>query len=49
MANDSKQAATLKQLVEAAYEVEAFEPNPTRAEADLRCTHKSRLMRNLWR
>ena len=30
MANDSKQAATLKQLVEAAYEVEAFEPNLTR-------------------
>jgi hypothetical protein len=39
----AKQAATLKQLVEAAYEVEAFEPNLTRAEADLRCTHKSRL------
>jgi hypothetical protein len=31
-----EQAATLKQLAEAAYELEAFQPNLTRAEADLR-------------
>jgi hypothetical protein len=30
------QAATLKRLAEAAYELEAFQPNLTRAEADLR-------------
>ncbi len=31
-----EQAATLKRLAEAAYELEAFQPNLTRAEADLR-------------
>jgi len=30
------QAATLKRLAQAAYELEAFQPNLTRAEADLR-------------
>ena len=30
------QAATLKRLAEAAYELEAFKPNLTRAEADVR-------------
>ena len=30
------QAATLKRLAEAAYEREVFQPNLTRAEADLR-------------
>jgi hypothetical protein len=30
------QAATLKRLAEAAYEREAFKPNLTRAEADVR-------------
>jgi hypothetical protein len=45
----AEQAATLKRLAEAAYELEAFQPNLTRAEADLRCTYKSRLMKNLWR
>jgi hypothetical protein len=30
------QAATLKRLAEAAYELETFKPNLTRAEADLR-------------
>jgi hypothetical protein len=29
-------AATVKRLAEAAYELEAFQPNLTRAEADLR-------------
>jgi hypothetical protein len=29
-------AATLKRLAQAAYELEAFQPNLTRAEADLR-------------
>jgi DUF3072 family protein len=32
----AQQAATLKQLAEAAYDLEAFQPNLTRAEADLR-------------
>jgi len=32
----AEQAATLKRLAEAAYEREAFQPNLTRAEADLR-------------
>jgi hypothetical protein len=45
----TEQAPTLKRLAEAAYELEAFQPNLTRVEADPRCTHKSRLMRNLWR
>jgi hypothetical protein len=31
-----EQAVTLKRLAEAAYELEAFQPNLTRAEADLR-------------
>ena len=31
-----EQAATLKRLAEAAYELEAFQPTLTRAEADLR-------------
>jgi hypothetical protein len=30
------QAATLKRLAEAAYELDAFQPNLTRAEADQR-------------
>jgi len=30
------QAATLKRLAKAAYELDAFKPNLTRAEADLR-------------
>jgi len=32
----AEQAATLKRLAEAAYELETFQPNLTRAEADLR-------------
>ena len=32
----AEQAATLKRLAEAAYELEAFQPNLTHAEADLR-------------
>ena len=32
----AEQAATLRRLAEAAYELEAFKPNLTRAEADLR-------------
>ena len=32
----AEQAATLKRLAEAAYELEGFQPNLTRAEADLR-------------
>ena len=32
----AEQAATLKKLAEAAYELEAFQPNLTRAEVDLR-------------
>ena len=32
----AQQAVTLKQLAKAAYELEAFKPNLTRAEADLR-------------
>jgi hypothetical protein len=32
----AEQAATLKRLAEAAYELDAFKPNLTRAEADLR-------------
>jgi hypothetical protein len=31
-----EQAATIKRLAEAAYELDAFKPNLTRAEADLR-------------
>ena len=31
-----EQAATLKELAKAAYELDAFKPNLTRAEADLR-------------
>jgi hypothetical protein len=31
-----EQAATLRQLAKAAYELDAFKPNLTRAEADLR-------------
>jgi hypothetical protein len=31
-----EQAATLKRLAQAAYELEAFQPNLTLAEADLR-------------
>ena len=41
------QAATLKRLAEAAYERDAFKPNLTRAEADLRIamlTAKLRLL-----
>jgi hypothetical protein len=33
----AEQAATLKRLAKAAYELDAFKPNLTRAEADLRC------------
>jgi hypothetical protein len=43
----AEQAATLKRLAEAAYELEAFQPNLTRAEADLRIamlTAKLKLM-----
>ena len=32
----AEQTATLRRLAEAAYELEAFKPNLTRAEADLR-------------
>ena len=32
----AEQAATLKRLAQAAYQLEAFQPNLTRAEADLR-------------
>jgi hypothetical protein len=32
----AEQVATLKRVAEAAYELEAFQPNLTRAEADLR-------------
>jgi hypothetical protein len=32
----AEQSATLKQLAKAAYELDAFKPNLTRAEADLR-------------
>jgi hypothetical protein len=32
----AEQAATLKHLAKAAYELDAFKPNLTRAEADLR-------------
>jgi hypothetical protein len=32
----AKQAATLKRLAKAAYELDAFKPNLTRAEADVR-------------
>ena len=32
----AEQAATLKRLANAAYELDAFKPNLTRAEADLR-------------
>jgi hypothetical protein len=32
----AEQAATLKQLAKAAYELDAFKPNLTRAEADIR-------------
>jgi Protein of unknown function (DUF3072) len=33
---NAEQAATLKRLAEAAYELDAFKPNLTRAEADVR-------------
>jgi hypothetical protein len=36
-----EQAATLKQLAKAAYELAAFKPNLTRAEADLRIAMRS--------
>jgi len=32
----AEQAATLKRMAQAAYELDAFKPNLTRAEADLR-------------
>jgi hypothetical protein len=32
----AEQAATLRRLAEAAYELDAFQPNLTRAEADVR-------------
>jgi Protein of unknown function (DUF3072) len=32
----AEQAATLKKLAEAAYELDAFRPNLTRTEADIR-------------
>ncbi len=32
----AEQSATFRRLAEAAYELEAFQPNLTRAEADLR-------------
>jgi hypothetical protein len=32
----AEQAATLKQLAKAAYELDAFKPNLTRSEADIR-------------
>jgi hypothetical protein len=32
----AEQTATLKKLVEAAYELDAFKPNLTRREADIR-------------
>jgi hypothetical protein len=32
----AEQAATLKRLAEAAYELDAFKPNLTRSEADVR-------------
>jgi len=32
----AEQAATLKRLAEAAYELDAFQPNLTRGEADVR-------------
>ena len=35
-ANDCRQAATLKRLANEAYELDAFKPNLTRAEADRR-------------
>ena len=34
----AQQAVTLKRLAEAAYELDAFKPNLTRAEADVRIT-----------
>ena len=43
----AEQTATLKRLAEAAYELDAFKPNLTRAEADLRIamlTAKLRLL-----
>lgn len=36
-----QQAATLKRLAQATYELEAFKPNLTRAEADLRIAELS--------
>ena len=39
----AEQAATLKRLAEAAYELEAFQPNLTRAEADLRISMTAKL------
>jgi hypothetical protein len=52
----AEQAATLKRLAKAAYELDAFKPNLTRAEADLRIavlTAKLKLLdgppHTLWR
>ena len=42
----AEQAATLKRLAEAAYELEAFKPNLTRAEADVRIAMLSQGDRN---
>jgi hypothetical protein len=41
----AEQAATLKQLAKAAYELDAFKPNLTRAEADQRIAVSSLAMR----
>lgn len=43
----SEQAATLKLLTQAAYELEAFKPNLTRAEAGLRIATLSAKLRLL--
>jgi hypothetical protein len=37
----AEQAATLKQLAKAAYELDAFKPNLTRSEADIRIATQS--------
>ena len=39
----AEQAATLKRLAEAAYELDAFKPKLTRAEADLRIAMLTKL------
>jgi hypothetical protein len=41
----AEQAATLKRLAKAAYELDAFKPNLTRAEADLRIAALSAKLR----